>query len=223
MWEVIHTTLLTLDWKEIFYILIGTCLGVVTSCAILFLERFMDKKGKLNIFYKRSLVRGSSGYGWGFDNTGDGRVFFIVPVVFELQNTSNTTRVIRDVSLLLYNEKKFVAKMKQAEKMHTKTRTGSTVTGEQDYYFGTEKGSYSFVLEPRSIQRQECEYMLVIPSSTINEKLFNNVVIRYHDEKNKAHYYKMMNVPDCWQRKHYDVDEEWVLLERKQKINIKTK
>ena len=42
-------------------------------------------------------------------------------------------------------------------------------------------------------------------------------------KKNKAHYYKMMNVPDCWQRKHYDVDEEWVLLERKQKINIKTK
>ena len=183
MWEVIHTTLLTLDWKEIFYILIGTCLGVVTSCAILFLERFMDKKGKLNIFYRRSSVRGSSGYGWGFDNTGDGRAFFIVPVVFELQNTSNTTRVIRDVSLLLCNEKKFVAKMKQAEKMHTKTRTGSTVTGEQDYYFGTDKGSYSFVL-------YLYQYSVSIIYMTKNDKYFTFFCkfIKIQQKQQKSYY-----------------------------------
>ena len=138
-----------------------------------------------------------------------------IPVVFEVQNTSNTTRVIRDVSLLLYSENKFVGKMFQSSGKHITTRTGGEVTGTQDYSFGAEKGSYSFVLPPRSIQRQECEYCYVIYPKEREEKVFDTVIARYYDERNKAHTFKVMNIDKVWTKEYFDPDEDWCMLEEK--------
>lgn len=63
------------------------------------------KKGKLNIFYRFSYQKGMNGETWGFEETPNGGKCFVIPIVFEFQNTSNTTRVIRDVSMHLYDGK----------------------------------------------------------------------------------------------------------------------
>ena len=146
---------------------------------------------------------------WGFDENPDGRKYFVIPIVFEFQNTSNTTRVIRDVSVYLYDGKKFVAKMKQMDYLHITHRKGNSVSGEEDYYFGTDKGSYSFVIPPRSIQRQECEYMYVINASEISDNKFDRAKAGYFDERNKARYFEIRRIDNCWENKMYPIDEEW--------------
>lgn len=40
-------------------------------------------------------------------------ISFLIPIKLEIQNTSNTCRVIRDVSMWLYEEEKPVAEMVQ--------------------------------------------------------------------------------------------------------------
>ena len=206
----------TVDWNEIIYIVVGATIGLFASLAIIVVERILDKKGKLNIFYRRTYQRGSDGWGWGFDIGND--CSFVLPIEYELQNTSNTTRVVRDVALLLYSENKLVGKMHQVGELRIETKRGTEVTKEKLYNFGSEKGSYSFVLPPRSIQRQLCEYLFVIKASEKEQMQFDTVVARYYDETNKPRSFKIMEVTNCWENKCYDIDEDWLLFEEKIKI-----
>ena len=193
-------------------LLLGTILGLVASLATMVIQRFLDKKGKLNIFYRFCYQRTGRRESWCFENGTNGKKYFTVPVVYEFQNTSNTTRVIRDVSLLLYNGQTLVAKMIQLDHLHTSTHKGKEITEEKDLYFGTDKGSYSFVLEPRSIQRQECEYMHIINSSEVESNQFDTIKLRYFDERNKEKIFTIRKVDNCWIRKYYEADEEWILV-----------
>lgn len=202
-----------IDWNEIIYVLVGAVIGFVGSIVVMLAERALDRKGTIQIFYRRTSQRGLKKFGWGFDKTGDGRLYLTIPVVFEIQNTSNTTRVIRDVSLLLYRGNTFVGKMYQSAGKHVTTRTNNTVTDEKDYTFGAEKGSYSFVLQPRSIQRQECEYSYVIYANEKEEKVFDTIIARYYDERNRSHMFRVMTIEKAWDTKYFDPDQEWCVLD----------
>ena len=133
---------------------------------------------------------------------------FVIPMIFEFQNTSNTTRVIRDVSLILCNDENFVAKMIQIDHIVSTKKTGNTVTDLKDTFLGEKNGSYSFVLPPRSIQKQKCEYLHTFEPSRPNEYGFNKLVLRYFDESNKAHYFEIKDLSDLWDVKQYKVDKE---------------
>jgi len=201
-----------IDINEIILLVVGAGIGIVASVATILVQKWIDMRGKLHIFYRFTYQKGMGKNGWGFGEGETGNLFFAIPVVFELQNTSNTTRVIRDLSLLLYNGEKCISKMMQMDYMKTTRRTGNNVTEEKEHWFGTEKGSYSFVLEPRSIQRQVCEYMLVIPKAEKEKYVFDKIMARYYDEKNKAIYFEVRKVNNVWEQKFYDIDEEWNLL-----------
>ena len=213
--QVQQTTATGIDWNEIIYVVVGAVIGFIASIIVMIMERVLDKKGKLNIFYRRINQKIANGLGWGFDEGVDGRLFFTLPVYFELQNTSNTTRVIRDLSFLLYSDAEFVGNMHQMGTIRIRSSKGSEITEEKAFSFGAENGSYSFVLPPRSIQRQECEYVFVINPDEKEQKHFNTVVARYYDERNKAHTFRAMAIENCWERKHYEIDEEWLLLTEK--------
>lgn len=199
---------------EVVMLILGAALGLIASLLTMAIQRWFDRRGKLNIFYRFSHQKNGSGTSWGFEDTEDGHKYFTVPVVYEIQNTSNTTRVIRDVSLLLYNGKIQVANMVQLDHLHITKRKGNTVTGEIDSYFGTEKGSYSFVLPPRSIQRQECEYAFKIDMSDTDKYAFDTIYLRYFDERNRKKEFKIRSVPNCWQRAYLEADEEWKLVKK---------
>lgn len=210
-----QTVASSIDWNEIIYVLVGAVIGFVGSIVVMLAERALDKKGTIQIFYRRTNQRGMKKYGWGFDKIGDGRLYLTIPVVFEIQNTSNTTRVIRDVSLLLYRGDTFIGKMYQSAGRHVTTRTGNTITDEKDYTFGAEKGSYSFVLQPRSIQRQECEYSYVIYANKKEEKVFDTIIARYYDERNKSHTFRVMTIEKAWEPNYFEPDQEWCILDEK--------
>jgi len=203
--------LMTINWDEIFLITIGAVLGFLLSIITTIIQRKMDRNGKLHLFYRFVHSEGIS-TAWGFDDNGDGRLSLTIPVVFEFQNTSNTTRVIRDVSFLLYNENKLVDVMMQIDHVHTTKTNGKEITDEKDLFLGDEKGSYSFVLPPRSIQRRECEYCSVIHSSEKDKKHFTRIVARYFDERNKPHFFNIKKIDGNWMPKRFSSNEEWVLM-----------
>lgn len=219
--DAIQNTAATgIDWNELIYVLVGAIIGFAGSIIVMLTERALDRKGTIQIFYRRINRRGTKKYGWGFDEYIDGRLGFTIPIVFELQNTSNTTRVIRDVSLLMYSGNTFIEKMFQSSGKHIITRTGNTVTETQDYAFGAEKGLYSFVLPPRSIQHQECEYCYTIYPKEKEAKHFDTVIARYYDERNRAHTFKVMSFDKVWTNEYFEPDKDWCVLDEKLQIKI---
>lgn len=213
-----QTTSLSIDWNEVVLLAIGAAIGLIASLATIAIQRFLDQKGKLNIFYRITNQRGATGSGWGFENSQDGYLYLTVPVVFELQNTSNTTRVVRDVNFLLYRDNLLIDKMVQIGCIQSTTQKDGVVTKKSDHHFGTEKESYSFVLAPRSIQKQECHYAYKIRPSEKDNKMFNRIVARYYDEKNKPHLFIVRDICNSWEVEHFNADEEWILLDNKVKI-----
>ena len=103
-------------------------------------NKAIDKHRKMRIFYKL-VYQKSTGQKARIDLNGD-KTYLTIPLYFELQNTSNTARVIRDVCLYLYNNGKKIAKMVQIQ------YTKDSKTNEIENSFGGEKNSYSFVLPP---------------------------------------------------------------------------
>lgn len=219
----------TLDWNQLILVIIGALLGFVLGIIAFIVQRFFDRIGKLNVFYKFTVHQGGEYSNWGFEHIDDKERFekrdkglaFIVPMIFEFQNTSNATRVIRDVSLILCNDENFVAKMIQITHIASAKKTGNTVTGTNETFLGGENGSYSFVLPPRSIQKQKCEFIHTFEPSRPNEFEFNKLVLRYFDESNSPHTYQLKDLSDLWDKQHYIVDKDWNILKDCKKIIIK--
>ena len=200
----------SMDYAEIIYVIVGAALGFLASILTIIVQRALDRSGKLNIFYRLTNSRGFHG-GWGFEKDCSGKVDFSVPVVYEIQNLSNTTRVVRDVSVLLYKDNNFVEKMIQLDHLEITHKKGKEITGKDDFYFGTDKGSYSFVIPPRSIARQECEYLSIIDKDKVLNGYFNNIRIRYYDEKNREKIYRIRDI-EFQELKTYEIDKDWIIL-----------
>ena len=166
------------DWFEVWLVVIGAILGFALSIITTLVNKAIDKHGKMRIFYKL-VYQKSTGQKARIDLNG-GDTYLTIPLYFELQNTSNTARVIRDVCLYLYNNSKEVAKMIQIQ------YTKDSKTNEVKNSFGGEKNSYSFVLPPLSIQKQECEFLYKVPTTKIDEFDFDEIRFSYFDEKNRS-------------------------------------
>ena len=193
---------------DILSAIIGGAIGFVSSIGIIIIERILDRKGKLNVFYK-CINSPAMNDGWGIHITDDNRISFLVPVAFELQNTSNTTRVIRDLSLELYNGNSFVVKMIQGEYIKSTIVKDGIEIEKEVICYGAEKGSYSFVLPPRSIQKQKCSYVFAINPNEIETHKFNNIRICFFDERNHKKSYGFKPNLDGWNSKPYQADKDW--------------
>lgn len=202
-----QTTSITIDWNEVCLLAIGAGIGLIVSCITMIIQNFVDQAGSLRIFYRITNDNGATVRGWGLSKTTDNRVYLSIPLMFEFQNTSNSVRAFRDVSLLLYQDNLFVAKMGQIGHMKVTTQTNGVLTKESDYCYGGEKESYSFVLEPHSIQRKECRFLYFVNQ----EKAFNRIVARYYDEKNRPQQFLLRKICST-EVKRLEPDEDWILL-----------
>ena len=201
-------------WLVIIGAVLGAVLSFLASIGMVIIQRLLDRKGKLSIFYKMVHSKFSEEPS-GFYRRGAYSVILSLPMYFELQNTANTTRVIRDVCVLLYQDGKIVDKTIQAQRAVINTRSGGEDTGKEEINYGSDKGSYSFVLPPRSIQRQECEFLLKVQDAEVKSKAFDELKIRYYDERNKEHIFPLRKIDKCWEPRSFETDKEWVLLNRK--------
>ena len=194
--------------NEIWLIVIGAILGFLLSIVTTVVNRMIDKHGKMRIFYKM-IYQKSTGQKARIAPM-DGDTYLIIPLYFELQNTSNTARVVRDVCLYLYNNDKQVAKMFQVQSIQN-NRTKEITS------FGGEKNSYSFVLPPTSIQKQECEFWYKVQTSQIGEYSFDEIRFAYFDEKNRTMECIFCKAENGWSGVDFNYKNEDVELKCKKK------
>ena len=184
--------------------LVGGALGFVASMGALIAERLWDRAGRLKIFYMIGSSHRKAIDTFGVSDSDNGPTF-VVPLVFELQNTTNTTRVMRDVSVLMYKDGRYVDEMTQISKSGEKNK-------EQREY-GGENQSYSFVIQAKSIQKIYGTYLYAPGFDSTKRQDFNEIRLRYFDEKNKAREYHIRYIDNPWEQRDIDGDENWILLE----------
>lgn len=111
------------DLNEVWYVVIGAVIGFVASIGTVIVERILDRRGKLKIYYRISGDRRAI-MPFGFARTQDNDMSFSIPMQIEIQNTSRTNRVIRDLNVTLYKDGAPVDHMVQiTSATNSKTRT----------------------------------------------------------------------------------------------------
>lgn len=193
-------------------VVLGAIIGFASSILTLIITRWMDSRGRIGLYYRFSISDDSQGRAWNFQKIPLG-VSFQIPIVYELQNTTNATKVIRDVSLFLFKGDELVAKMYQGTKYQETLKTDNKVTDRINHIYGDD-GSYSFALPPCSIQNRICFYFFTIADQEIERYHFNNIRLRYYDEKNREIWYKVRQVGECWKPKQFAPDDDWKLLKK---------
>lgn len=89
--------------------------------------------GKAEIYAKVVYDRLTGSNTWGFQKRADG-ILLNIPIWIEIQNLSNSTRILRDINLLLVSGGKEIATMVQGTKVDQENR---------GVYFYANGGSYS--------------------------------------------------------------------------------
>ena len=199
-----------MDWLST---IIGAAIGFLASIGTMLVQQWMDKAGKIKIYCK--IMQGddpilSVGYKTSFSDSG--MISLLVPIRLEIQNTTNTCRVIRDVSMWLYNGSKQVAEMIQIENVQHKQTTNGAVTSESTNEYGADKNMYSFVIQPRSIQREHCAYAFKTSKDDIKKYIFDDIRLAYFDEKDRKHVFSIRKVENAWKGAPIDGDKDWILL-----------
>ena len=165
------------------------------------IEKIMANRGNLLIFYKR-IYSHLSCKPWGirkFDIT-----LFEIPIKFEIQNTSSVLKVVRDLSMYLYEGEEEVDKFTSIEYYNY------TEDNKKIKEICANEGSYSFVIPSKSIVNFKCYFSL--KKSKNNEK-FDNVKLSYYDHNNKKHIYDICKIENGWDSDEFSIDKDWIKLE----------
>lgn len=199
-----------MDWLST---ILGAAIGFLASIGTMLVQHGMDTAGKLKLYCV--VVKGDDpieSVGYKTSITEPGAISLLIPIKLEIQNTSNTCRVIRDVSMWLYKGGTSVAEMVQIQTVrHTKT-SGGLVTSDSTSEFGADKNMYSFVIQPRSIQRQHCAYAFKVKKEEIEKYMFDDIRLSYYDEKDRKHLFSVRKIENAWSINQMNGDDDWVLL-----------
>lgn len=186
--------------QEITLLLIGGIIAILSSVATFVATKLIDRHGKLKIYAKIVYAKTKAGQTWGFF-TGQDDMYFQIPLWIEIQNTSNTTQVVRNLNACLYRNNKEVSLMTQINKI------GDTILANN--------GAYSFVIEPRSIQKFDCHFTIK-KSNVSGEGFFDEIKLIYFNENDKREIFHLIkiNEDDCWITKIQKTQKDWSLLSR---------
>ena len=181
--------------QEIILLLIGGGIAIVSSVVTLLGTYFIERQGKIKI-YTKIVCSKVDGGGWGCRMTDEGLSFHI-PLWIEILNTSNAVQVVRNFNLAVFYNKKEIALMTQINQI-----------GNDEI---ANKGAYSFVLEPRSIQKYDCHFTIK-RDSLKDVAEFNEIKAVFYDSRDKRHLYDIKKVDNCWSRNKGKPDNDWRLL-----------
>ena len=186
-----------MDW---FSTILGAIIGFISSIGIIVVQRLLDRVGKLEIYVRVVNDRPTGTYTWGFHENADG-IILNVPIWIEFQNLSNCNRIIRDINLLLVVEGREVTKMVQSNR-----------SSGRDPYVYANNGSYSLSISGREVKDIECHFLL---KASLDVPCFDEIYLRYFDEKNCAHKFSLGKVDGNWSVKEFPRPEEWMRLKEK--------
>ena len=188
-----------MDWLST---LIGAAIGFLSSIGVIIVQRLLDRAGKLEIYAKIVYDHPTGSYTWGFRKNADG-IFLNVPLWIEIQNLSNSPQILRDINLLIVSKGKELAAMIQ---------TNRTDIKDQGIYLYANDGSYSLSIDGREIKKIDCHFLL---KGRSNNAPFDEIVLRYYDEKNRVHKFSLGQVEGDWTIKEFPRSGEWIKLKEK--------
>lgn len=168
---------------QIVYLFIAAFLGFAFSILTMVITHIMNNRGHLTIYGKIVHCKFNRKETWGVQKNKEGEIVFHVPLWLEILNTSNTTRVIRDLNLGLFNNGEQIGLMTQVNK-----------TDQESY--GCE-GAYSFVISPRSLLKVDCHFKKE-KNDLSQGSIFNEIKVVYYNEKNKKRSLLLKKIDDCW-------------------------
>ena len=203
---------IVIDWNEVILLVIGAVIGIISSMAMIFIQAIIEKARKLSIYTKCVGLKKNDG--WGVYDM-DSVYMLGIQAIFEIENTSKRARIMRDMSLVLMNNNKVVAKMEQKEHLPITEIKDSKYTHEKIYY-GDDKGSYSFMIEPTSIKREKCVYLYYVGKDDVEKYAFNKIGLQYYDEKNKLIVLTVRDY-DGWEIESNKADLDWIYINPKSK------
>ena len=181
--------------QEIILLLIGAAIGFISSIGTTIVAELLKRQGEVKIYYKIVFSKANNDKTWGFFRS-ENEIIFEVPMWVELQNTSNGVRVIRDLNILLFKDGKQIFQMTQINKY-------------DDSWYGNE-GAYSFVLQPRSLKKYDLHF--AIKKSEMNDNYkFDEIKLRYFDEKDKKHIFTLKKLKQCWEIGNLNRNDKWKL------------
>lgn len=192
--------------EQYLLVIVGGAIGFLSSVGTLLVTRGIDRIGKIKIYCKRT---SSQDYCWGFWGHKE-YMSFLLPMDFEFSNTSNRAVLLRDVSIEIYREGTPLLRMKQGTGAIKRRAVNGAVESEEKFAFGGENSSYSFVLQPRSIQKQKCLFLLNANQEGMQELRFDEIRLSYFDEKDRRHCYPVAPVKGDWMRAEMDADCNWI-------------
>ena len=180
--------------NEVILLVIGGFIGFVSSG----IQKYLDKKGNLFIYFRK--INAPKSNGWGFVQN-----CLMIPLYVDLLNTSNTNRTVRDFSLYLYFDDKKVKKFAQAS-------MAGNAKNEDCKIYGQVNNRYSFVVGPKSVVTADCLYMLKMQDLDKRTD-YNRVIACYYDEDNKKHEYELVKLERDKKDNHlFKTDEDWIQL-----------
>ena len=188
-----------MEWTSTLF---GAAIGFMSSIGVIIAQRLLDRVGKIEIYAKVVYDRPTGIYTWGFSNRG-GSIFLNVPLWLEIQNLAYTSRIIRDINLLLISDGKEVGKMMQSNR-----------SGKEGNIIYANEGSYSLSINGREFRKLECHFLL---EKNQDAKRFDEIYLCYYDEKNHIHMFSLGKMEGDWTEKEFPNKREWIKLKKVKK------
>ncbi|WP_314946173.1 hypothetical protein [Olsenella uli] len=184
--------------------LIGGLIGFLSSLGVQIVMRAFDRKGKLGFYNRRN---SAFSQGWGFFSA-DGKITLVVPLELECQNTSNVTRVVRDVSLSLWRDGVEVSRMRQTQGIYNERKRNGKVESRDSFALGDVNGSYSLVVPPRSIKKMNCFFTCRKEQDT-QDTIFDEIRISCYDERDHLYRSQLMEFDGNWKERSIPMEDAW--------------
>lgn len=184
--------------------LLGAVIGALATLVATWLTKKLQTSGKVSLFakmvYSKSSVDKACGY---YQCQTEPGLCLRIPLWLDIVNTSGISRIVRNVNLYAYSDKKQIATFTQIQ------RIGD---GESKIPLGSNE-AYTFVIPPNSACRFNVEFMLKETELSPDEKEFDEIVLSYFDEKNRIHAFHLINVGFCWVEKKIPIEKQWITLD----------
>ena len=190
--------------------LIGGLIGFLSSLGVQIAMRALDRKGKLS-YYGR--INSSFLPDWGFFSA-NGKMTFVIPLELECQNTSNVTRVVRDISLSLWKNGAEVSRMIQTQNIYSEHKHNGKIESRDSFALGDVNGSYSLVVPPRSIKKMNCFFECSLEQN-VQDISFDEIRISCYDERDYLYRSRLMEFDGNWKERSMPLEDAWTKIKFK--------
>lgn len=170
------------------FALLGAVIGVVGSLSTVFLTKAVQKHGEITLHARIVGSRIDAAHRtWGYIQTNK-EVSFHIPLWLDICNTSNVSKIVRNVNLCTIKNRTIIADFTQFQGTGIDPQDPNTITI-------ANAGAYSFVVPPNSVLRTEVEFGLKKDDLLPEDQDFDSIYLTYFDEKDCLNIFFLEKIP----------------------------